>query len=163
MAASGGFAHLLQQLQTLQELVLRRQTHMPICAWLSAHGVSGQMLDKFDLAASRWQHFSGDSLYPVPVPNNVSSVTTPRKAFHEAVRQGTVWDGEYGEARKALLAWVVYYMQETWRGKAVTQVNGKWIFVDRDTCNTKIELSGVADDEKVVYYGTTLVVVRRNQ
>lgn len=50
-----------------------------------------------------WPDRSGDLVFPVSIADGRS----PKDQFQDAVGNGTIWDGEYGESRKGLLLYLV--------------------------------------------------------
>lgn len=73
-----------------------------ICNWLYENDVLVPL--ELTEAFTHWPRFSGNKAYPVP-----HSVLTPEKAYYS--KKLPKWEGEYGEARKELLEFLIKYIE----------------------------------------------------
>ena len=101
---------LLRNLRSLRHRVRTGTNPSPICSWLllqnQVHGSAYVELARYLFPV--WSDFSGDVWYPVQSPDYGF---TPRQWFHMS-RAGDIWTREYGESRRNLLDFLIWYLED---------------------------------------------------
>ena len=87
-------------LEVLETFPTELRNDLPICEWLVVHSplTSHQVRSMMALYSPFWPEFSGSPSSPVPHDD-----LGPRKAILQAHK----WQGEYGEARRRLLRFII--------------------------------------------------------
>lgn len=74
--------------------------------YIEPHGLSAYivsvMLTQINTLVYKWSAYSGNNLFPVPL-----YLHDPMEAYEKAKKLGTMWVGEYGDNRKALLKFLI--------------------------------------------------------